>query len=454
MRRLSEHNQRFFARVHFWLLGFSLAGYLAFVFTLGPGFLSFDIGQKIRALADEIIVVTAIVLGPPATPVVTATPTCVNGSPRIVLNWADDAATTSWDIERDSAPLVTGLTTSGYTDTAVTGTVSYSYVVTAYGPMSPGIATSSAVSATAIDCSTLLPAATVTIQSIGEEDITASRRFPVKVRAERPRITGTTNMPGATVTLSLTRPSMFATLTANANGYFSWKPPRTLRPGRHTLTVTATDPNDSSRTATTTAEFRTYEQDEEEDETDEVIMDLSTSPPFDFLLEITNTESTLKQGERLWFTIKPVRGLLPAESVFQLNLLDKTGKEVFTAPSYVVTPIGRPGFEWAVDIPLYLTEGAYTLEVTGIFGETVVSHTDSFTLLPRPILYLGDRGVVTYAEMASFLGWILFSLLSLLILFLFILLREYWLYLHGIRHITARELRRFGLIAFGKGVRK
>lgn len=455
MRRLSHPHKRFLARVHFWILGLSFLGYLALTFTLGPGFLSFDASQKIQALADELIVVTAIVFGPPATPVVTATPVCVSGSPRILLDWADDAATGTWDVERDSAPLVSGLTTSGYTDSTVTGNVTYDYVVIAYGPMSPGIATSSTVSATAIDCGTILPDPTVTINTIGSTNTVPPRPGSIKVRGSKPRITGTTNVENAIVDISVNRPIIFAQVIANSNGYFTWTPPRSLKPGWHTLTVTVTDPNDDSRTASDSLNFFRRENKTDDDEEDEpLITEVFDQPPFDFILTINNDEAALRQGGRLNFTLKPIRGLLPADAFFEIMFIDKLGKTIFTAPSHTISPIDRPGIEWSVDVPVYLPEGGYTLQVIGTFGETVISRSAPFTLTSLPLLYLGDHGIITYGETASFLGWILFGSLTLLAIFFLFFLREYWLYLHGIRHITERELRRFGLIAFGKEVRK
>lgn len=458
MRRLSRSQQRFFARIHFWLLGFSLFGYLALVFMLGPGFLAFDVSQKIHALADELIVVTAVVLGPPATPVVTATPSCVSGVPRITLDWADDAASSSWDIDRDSLPLTTGLTSSAYIDTAVTGTVSYDYIVTAHGPMAPGVATSSTVSATAIDCSTLLPDPTLTLTALGKKDITPPRTTPVKIDGNRPLIVGNTNITSAVVSITVTRPDMYIEVTANSNGYFSWRLPRELREGVHTLTVTATDPNDSSRTISETLEFYVNESDREDEpakkKTDISLTLAPSQPPFDFEVAILSTGATLRQGDSLAFRVTPRRGLFPTDSVFQLHFFDSNGQDRYTAPSYSVTAGSRPGFDWRVEVPVYLSEGTYTLEITGVFGEVTVSHTATFVLEPLPFLYLGGSGIITYSEAANFLGWILFGLLTLLILFFFVLAREYWLYLHGFRHITERELRRFGLIAWRKGVEK
>lgn len=475
MRRLSHHSKRFLARVHFWILGFSLFGYLALAFTLGPGFLSFDIGTKIRALADEVIVVTAVVLGPPATPVVTATPSCVSGNPRITLDWADNAASTSWDIERDSAPLVSGLTSSGYIDTAVTGTVTYEYVVTAYGPMAPGTATSLPVSATAIDCSTLLPDPTLTLTHIGDENITPPRTLPIEVDKNQPRVQGNTNIVNAEVTLTLDRPAQIAHISANENGYFTWKPPRTVRTGEHTLTVTVTDPDDASRTITESLVFSVEdtEEDEEDEETEKSTVpsgDFGIPPanipivetfnptvptgPVSFELDFSITELLIQQGQRINFTIKPERGLLPKDMVFEASLLTQRGKVVFTAPKQTIVAATRSGLALSIRTPLYLPPDKYTLSVVGTFQDTSVTRAVPIVIHALPVLQLGANKTITYGEIASIIGWIAFGTLTSLVSFATFLLREYGLSLRIFRPITGREFLRFGLLALREGVRK
>ena len=446
---------RFLARLHFWVLACSLFGYVALVFTLGPNFFSFDVAQKIRALADEVIVVTAVVLGPPQTPVVTATPSCVSGNPRIVLDWADDAATTAWDIERDSSTLTTGVASSGYTDTAVVGNTSYTYTVTAFGPMSPGVAVSSSVSATALDCASLLPAATLTLTRLGGKDITPPRTLPIKIDDNRPRIRGNTNVLNAVVTITLTRPSITAEISANANGYFSWKPPRALQAGRHMLTVTSTDPNDNSRTTSETLEFYTKKiEADREDDISSPLLQQSEVPPFDFSLTILSSEARVKQGDRLEFAVKPARGIFPSDTVFEPKIVDERGEVIFTAPSQSITPQGRPGLSWSMEIPVYIPEGKYMLQVEAFFNNLSITRSAPVIIDVKPLFRLGDHGVVTYAEGASYIGWILFGILGVFASFFLFLLREYWLYLHSAKHITERELKRFGVIVWRKGVGK
>lgn len=449
---------KFLARIHFLVLGLSLVGYGALLFVLGPRFLAFDVSQKIQALADEIIVVTAVVLGPPATPVVTATPTCVNGNPRIVLDWANDAATTTWDIERDSAPLTTGLTASTYTDTAVVGNGVYSYVVTALGPMSPGIATSVPVTATAIDCSTLLPPATVTITSLGAKVVVPPRSFPITIDETRPRIKGNTNVISAIVDITLTRPTQITRTVANANGYFSWKLPRSLHSGTHTVTVTVTDPNDSSRTETETLTFSTElgrRSTSHRLEDIPIETTVTTRPSFDFSLTLVSPQPSVRQGERLRLMIQALRGAFPAGTVLAPTLVDAKGETVFVAPSRT-TPQGAnvEQVEWLLDIPVYLPAGTYRVQVEALMGEVSLSRSAPFVLTERPLIAIGGRTVATYAEVASFLGWILFGGATILIVFFLFLVREYGLYLEHVRHVTERELRRWGMIGERKGVAK
>jgi hypothetical protein len=131
------------AKLHTLVFTISLGVYFVLAF-FDPGLLSYDLRQKFHALADETIAVTATVLGPPVQPVVTATASCdeTSGTLSVELDWADDANTYTYDINRDGTPLVSGLSSSAYSDTNVVVSTTYEYEVTANGPMGPGSATS------------------------------------------------------------------------------------------------------------------------------------------------------------------------------------------------------------------------------------------------------------------------------------------------------------------------
>ncbi len=59
---------------------------------------------------------------------------------------------------------------------------------------------------------------------------------------------------------------------------------------------------------------------------------------------------------------------------------------------------------------------------------------------------------MSYAEAASYVGLLFFSLFFLFLLFLLLFIREYWLYLHSLRAVTERQLARLGFLGYRKEV--
>ncbi len=453
MRSKVGKRLKIIARLHFWMTFFVFVAYLIFGFSLGPGFFKKDLLTKLHTLADDIVV-SATVLGGPATPLVTATPSCVSGAPRITLDWADDAATDTWDIERDSLPLVTGLIVSQYIDTAVTENISYSYVVTAYGPMFPGSAASSSVSATALDCAAILPPATVTIQTLGGRNVSVDRTG-IELSRRRPQVTGTTNVANALVTLSLTNPSMQATTTANANGYFSWVPPARLDSGNHILSVTVTDPNDVTRTASDSFIFKTFNDGGEEgsDEREETI-EAVPAGSLDFFVRVNNGAEFLFQGDEMTVGIYGTKDPFPVGTVFRAFIVDASGREIFRLPETTIKRQGQTEASLFRTVPLLLDPGKYRVRVDAFVGKRIISREAPLVIRAWPLIRFGTGSEITYPELASFIGTIFFILLSLLFFLLALFVREYWLYLHHIRHVTERHLERFGFIGKRKGVSK
>ncbi len=463
MRHRSSPSLKRLARLHFWAAFFSFAAYLGFGFALGPDFFRNDITKRISALADDIITVTAVVLGPPAQPVIIATPVCVSGAPRINLDWANDAATDTWDIERDSLPLSTGVTVSQYVDTAVVPNATYAYIITAYGPMAPGSAVSAPVSATALDCPNILPPATVTIETLGGRSV-ASDRTGIVMDRTRPQVTGTTNIADALVRIAMTNPSIEADIVANGNGYFSWIPPVRLENGNHILSVTITDPNDPSRTATDSFIFRTRDGDANDGsgsggdaatgsgvgQSGSVIPGIGIG----FTIRVNNGAEFAFQGDPLDIAIVSTGAAFPEGTVFSSFILDASGKEIrgLGAP---VDGSGRSSLRMDRKAPLSLEPGTYRIRIDAAHGGRIVSREAVIGIRAWPLIRFSENAEVTYYEVASFLGTIFFLLLSLLILFLLLFIREYWLYMHHIRHVTERHLAAIGLISpKRKGVAK
>lgn len=456
LRHLYQKRQflRRLFRLHFVLSVLFLSTYVAAAL-FDPGFFSYDLRQKFRALADETITITATVLGPPVQPVVTGVAVCnpSTGTLSIDLNWADDVNTETWDIDRDGLPLVSGLSASQYTDAVVSVGMTYSYEVTAHGPMGPGFSTSPPLSVTTpAQCVISLALPTVQIVSfdgrgIGQYDGTPS------TSTRRPIFTGTTNIPNALIALSVgANPNFLAALTANSNGYWMWQPPTGFSTGNHLFTVTATDPSDVSRTISATLRFVIKQKKDTAGGGGGGTQMMPETPvsisqlPIDFSLQVTNADATTFQGGAVQFLVR-IKDVAPTyrgnEERLQVALLEAGGKTVgsLLLPLTLV-PDGE--IAGSLDVPLYLVPGTYTLEGQILLGQTYVSRTADVTVREFPFLDLGAGVIVTYAEIMRFIGWISFFLLFFLLFWLFLYLREYWLYLQGDGTVDERDFKRFG----------
>lgn len=433
---------------------FTFVSYLCFGFALGPEFFKKDILKRIHVFADDIITVTATVLGGPAKPVVSATSVCVSGAPRIVLDWADDAATTTWDIDRDSLPLSTGIVLSQYVDTTVIANTTYNYVVKAFGPMAPGSNISDPISVTTSDCQGILPPATVAIERVGGMNV-ATHRLDIQMDRQRPQITGTTNIPNAFVDISLTRPQIQARIVANANGYFSWVPPIDLENGNHILSVTVIDPADTGRTATDGFVFRTEDGSDsgqknrgksflrggESEKPEEV-----HQSRIDFIVKVNNGAQFLFQGDEVNIATVSREEAFPVGAIFRSFIMDGSDKELFRLGESIIEASGRTQVSFLKNIPLSLDPGMYRIRVDALYREQVVSREVWVEIRAWPLLRLGGGTEVTYPEAASFIGTVSLALLSFFVLLLLLFVREYWLYLHHLRFVSERHLDRLGFI--------
>lgn len=465
MRKKEEIRGRVWLRrlfkIHTWLLVISFGLYFTFAF-LDPGFFSYDLRQKFRALADETIAITATVLGPPVQPIVSAVAECDEDTDTLSvrLDWADDENTSTFDIDRDSLPLVSGLVASEYRDLNVSLGTTYEYIVVANGPMGPGSATSLPVTATtANSCGNLAADPTVNVISFnGENAENASETFETTDRT--PLFTGVTNIPSAIVQIVLqSDPVYTATVFANVNGYWEWSVPASLSFGSHTLTVTATDPNDSSRTSTdiftfnvvkrsgnTTSEKR--KRDTAVPVTEEIQKLLETKPFLDFSLSLKNKDGVVAQGDELITAIE----ILSVDSkhndtnvLVKYNVLDKEKKLVFFQTKETFIHAGR-SIEERIAIPLYMQAEEYSLAVEFLFSDMTVSKVVSFRITELPLFKLSTGETITYADFVRNLGWLALLILIILLIWIFLFLREFALYLHGQGHITEQQLRNAGFI--------
>lgn len=463
-----RHRKRFryFARIHFWLIFFTFVSYLGFGFSLGPDFFRYDVLKKIHILADEIFVVTATVLGPPAQPGVVATPTCLSGAPRITLDWSDDAATTTWDVARDGLSLTTGLVASQYIDTAVMANTTYSYVVTAFGPMGPGVSVSDPVSVATLDCPSVA-SMTVLTQTLGGINIETDRTNII-LSNRQPELTGTTNTPNASIDISVDAGAISALISANGAGYYSWIPPTPLESGSHTIVVTATDPNDAGRIATDTITFTIppdvianpsggdNDKKSGTSHTAGRTTPVSVEPitKIDFSVDVNNRAQFLFQGDDINVGVYSVEKPFPIGTLFRIFVVDAFGKEVLRLPETGIEIAGQTEAHILKKIPLIFDPGAYRVRVDAYLNGRIVSREAALTIRAWPLIQFGGGITVTYPEVASYLGTLLFILLSLFLFLLLLFSREYWLYMHRLRHVTEHSFERLSLIGKRKGVAK
>lgn len=464
---------------HLWLRRVVKAHAAAFLVFLGtyvvlavfdPGLLSYDMRQKFRVLADETIAVTATVLDVPAQPVVTGTADCneTTGILSVSLDWVSDVNSYTYDIDRESLSLVTGLTNSAYSDTNVVVATTYEYVVTARGPMGPGFATSAPVSVmTPAECEITAAPPAVTIVSFAGRGVDSYNGTP-RVENRRPLFTGTTSMPNASMLVNLGS-DLLVQFTANANGYWEWRPPYNIGSGRQTFTVTATDPNDDTRHATATLRFDILKNDTRSDDSNNTDIgtprsidiptsssgsssvntgELSAKRPVNFTLRLGNQEQSVFQGSELKILIE-IRGLLEKYTHISIpirySLTDKNYETLFSETRETTVFEGAMIHDTLL-IPPYVRAGEYFLRIELFFDELSVSQLLPVFVKELPLIQLSSGGAISYADIIRNIGWIAFVFFLLFLVWLLLFIREFALYLRSDRVVSEYDLKKAGFI--------
>lgn len=424
-----------------------------------PEFLLSDIRHKFQALADDTIKITATVLASPIKPIVSGSSKCVDGELDILLTWPSDKNSETFDIERDGLTLVTGLADSKYKDKTVAKNNSYTYIVTAHGSMGSGVAISDPFKITTQkNCEEEQASPKITLVSFDSKNIHSFQGTPSST-SKKPTFSGTTNISNATITINIPSSIIISTkIKANTNGYWSWTPPVNLPIGSYTIFISAKDRSNSTRTASTKFSFRvTALSDENESETKKYYPEeYPIESPLDFSLSLKN--KIVYQGKELetfLYIDKLDSSHNSTNATILYRVFDKKGNEVLTFSDekiiYEEQIINRN-----IPIPSYTKDADYRLVVEIVFDKFNISREDTFTVLPSPLINLGGGIIITRSELLSKIGTISLFLFICLLFWLFIFSREYWLYLHSLRHITEKHLARIGLFGIikRKGVLK
>lgn len=463
-------------RMHIGVTVGILVFYAFLGFLWGPRFSFADFQKTWSVFADDVTV-SAVVPEPPVSPVVTADAACLSDVLSVSLDWADDSGSTSFDIYRDSSLLVSGLTSSSYIDTNLSPGTEYSYVVVAYGPMGAGVASSDPVSVlTPSDClSSLSP--TLTIVTVAGTNV--SSLSSVSISDATPMLTGTSNMPNASVSVSIVgATSVYVTFLTNSNGYWEWTPSTSLSSGDYTLTVTVTHPLYSLQTASDSLMLSVSVSSGSDDDDGhkkkkkkkspvvaiasptyhvppepptfqpspaEGLLVTIPSAPLSISLGVTNVGGWVFQSRTL-------------ETLLSINQLDQSLENQSGDISYAVydvshekvfestrTIVMRRGGEYreTIPIPREWASGDYSVVARLHFNDMDVEGGAPFRVVELPLFDLGGGIIVTRNDALRFLGWAsLGSILSLLLLLL-LFVREYWLYMHAARHVSEESFFRF-----------
>ncbi|NTW26921.1 MAG: hypothetical protein HGA36_01210 [Candidatus Moranbacteria bacterium] len=451
--------------------------YVILSVSYSPEFLFSDIKSKFSALADEAVTITAKVLAPPIKPIVSITGTCNTGEFNINLTWPSDENSTFFDIYRNGFPLVTGTAFNSYLDTNTTINTTYSYVVTAHGPMGNGFADSDSVTITSPQlCGSNSETPTITLAPLSPND-----GFYTILDTTRPRFSGTTNIPYGIINLQIhSTQIIYGDTLANLNGYWSWDPPLDITNGVHTLFVTVQDPLDSSRTvsgelyfiidfkAASTSTDDNDNNNKHAQSKEKATTQLPSTPtknhttpavipeekpelkPVTYSLELKN--DSLVQGKNL-DTIVSIQELDSKYdgrvAALAYQVLDAKGNSILTNEDSITLAAGE-NIAKTVMLPAYLKDGTYKLKTSLKFDTFIIEQERIFHVTPKPFLNLGGSIFMTYPEFLSALGLIASISLLLLLLWLFLFSREYWLSLHALRQITEENLASLGLISLKK----
>lgn len=458
--------------VHAVVTGLFLLAYVVFSSIYAPEFLLSDMRAKFQAVADEVVQISAHVLGPPQKPIVSASAVCSNGTLSINLDWADDENSEYFDINRDALPLVTGITDSDYTDEAAAVDTTYNYIVTAHGWMNPGFAVSDPVSVTTpTECSVVLPAPFIRLIAVGGGIEDNNGNWITNER--QPVFSGNSNIANAAVSIVVSGDINYAAQTAtNVNGYWSWQPPAELAYGKHTFFVSVTEPNNPLRKADTSAVVMISEQKNDNDSTEKKkakkksIAPTQGQPQTAPAKEPDSAETEVEMPSiALAYSLvvdpaaviqgKSVAAISKIESldgrfegreaIIRYSLIDKGGKlKLQDYESVILKNNARFAHDFKID--KNILTGGYVFRAEIIFSDYDIVREAPLEISDLPVLNLGGGVIISYQELLSDLGTASIWLLIALLIWLGILSREYWLSAHALRQITEESLRSMGMI--------
>jgi hypothetical protein len=442
-------------------------GVFAVVGLFHPGFFSYGARHLSQVLASDLAV-SALVLPPPEVPSLTSDLTCnpLNLSFALKLDWQIDTGggTFSYDLYRNGLPMVVGLSgnTATYTDTALIVATTYIYTLRANGPMGPGYEDSLPLTLTTPYNCDGLSQPSISVTKFQNRLIESYDGGIAYTHTRRPKVIGTSNIPYARIRVEINSETrMVSETTANINGYWEWTPPARLNFERSVMYFTATDPLNSNRYVETSLRYQIIRSEQSEDSEKKkdkeggVVSGVTspndqagtgTSNGNDIQFDFTSSQSEVRQGENITFTLTPRK--LTSESreentKIEYRLLDDQGNSVATLSKEAFLRVGVP-LSTELKAPVYLRPGKYTVEAVIVIDGVVYSQALPIMIKSLPVIALSSGREITYDEFMWNLGWMSLIALATLLLWLFFVFNEYWLYLQGQKHTDEYKIGRLG----------
>lgn len=444
--------------------------YMSAGFSLDSGFFVRDAQKKYAMAAETTLRVK--VIDAPSKPILIATPSCYRGVPRVDLSWEATTDTDYYNIERDGSFLTTGLTSTNYRDEAVVNQTTYQYAVTAVGPI--GSVMSDPVSITTPDDCPALPVPAIFIETLDNIEISQFTETPT-ITNRTPAFTGNTNIPEAIIQIEVfgSVPTV-AQIQANENGYWSWKVSANLNYGSQIIKVTAIDPEDALRRESVSLEFNIIKPEEESDsekkkhkekktlkeEIEQKTISIIPGPyptpaptptpeiiiPFRLFVNVENQNKEVLAGEDLLSRvhIQKIQDFSPQEIILHYQIFDSSNKIVLEQDDQVFIK-GDTIIHKKIKIPGLLRYGKYKVFVSTSFRGVIINAGDSFKINEMVFLNLRSGKLITMTGIMENISCIILWLLLLLIIFLVLLCREYYLSKQAKVQVTEGMLYEDGL---------
>jgi hypothetical protein len=275
-------------------------------------------------------------------------------------------------------------------------------------------------------------------------------------------LTGTSNIPYARIRIVIdSETRLVAEVGANLNGFWEWTPVPRLNFERSTMNITATDPLNANRYAVTSLPYQILRGTEETSSHNKKDANKNSAQPeirnqsgeskenIDFSFILDQGKSDFVQGDRIGTTLLPKslpRSIEEKAITVRYRLLDEEGNGIMTQSKDIILR-SEQEIAQSMEIPLYVRPGRYSISVDMTIEGVTYSKSQNVVVRSLPVIKLSSGRDITYDEFIWNIGLISFVILATLLLWLFFVFYEYWLFMKGKLYVDELDFRKFGFIS-------